>query len=114
MQESEIASFLGELGAGVFEEKLTRSLKETALACMANNKTGEIELKFKVTPINQSQAKITHAIKTKAPTLNGKKQEENSTETHMYVNKGGSMSLFPENQTQMFTTTGKIHSNSAE
>jgi len=109
MQESEIASFIGELGAGVFEEKLTRSIKETALACMANNKAGEITLKFKITPINQSQAKITHGITTKAPTLYGKKSEENSTETHMYVNKGGAMSLFPENQTQMFTSSGKVN-----
>ena len=108
---SEVADFFGELGAGVFEEKLTRSLKETALACMVNNKTGEISLKFKISPINQSQAKITHLITTKAPTLNGEKAEKNSTETHMYVNTGGKMSLFPENQTQMFTTSGKIKSS---
>ena len=114
MAESEIGGFLGELGAGVFEEKLTRSLKETALACMVNNKKGEIVLKFAITPINQSQAKITHAINTKAPTTHGEKQEKNSTETHMYVNKGGSMSLFPENQTQMFTTTGKVNTNQSE
>lgn len=111
---SEIADFLGELGAGNYEEKLTRSIKETALACMSNNKAGEITLKFKITPINQSQAKITHAIEFKAPTLNGVKTEKNSTETHMYVGTCGKMSLFPENQTQMFTQSGKINTTKAE
>lgn len=107
---TEIAEFFGELGAGVFEQKLSRTLSETALACMANNKTGEIVLKFKITPINQSQAKIAHTITSKAPTLNGEKSEKNITDTHMYVNAGGNMSLFPENQTQMFTTQGKVAS----
>ena len=108
---SEIEEFISELGAGVFEEKLTRSIKDTALACMANNKTGEISLKFKITPINQSQAKITHLITTKAPTLNGEKTEKNSTDTHMFVGKGGKMSLFPEDQTQMFTKSGNVNTN---
>ncbi len=108
---TDIAEFLGELGAGVFEEKLTRTLSETAIAAMQYNKVGEITLKFKITPINQSQVKIVHTIVNKAPTMNGEKAEKNSTDTHMYVGEKGKMSLFPENQTQMFTKTGTTATN---
>ncbi len=108
---SEIGEFIGELGAGVFEEKLTRTLRETALAAMQHCKSGEITLKFKITPINQSQAKISHAINSKAPLLHGEKTEKNLTDTHMYVGEKGKMSLFPENQTQMFTKSGSTATN---
>lgn len=108
---TDIAEFIGELGAGVFEEKLTRTIRETALAAMQYNKTGEITLKFKITPINQSQVKIVHTIINKAPTMNGEKAEKNATDTHMFVGEKGKMSLFPENQAQMFSKTGAPATN---
>lgn len=105
---SELNEFLSELGAGVFEEKLKRVLGETAMAVMTNNREGEITLKFKMKPISSSQAKVIHAIEFKAPTQNGVKSEKNTTDTVMYVGAKGKLSLFPENQTQMFTTGGAI------
>ena len=103
---SDIAEFLGELDAGVYEQKLHRTISETALATMAHNKCGEITLKFKVTPINQSQVKIVHSIVSSAPTMHGSKSEKNSTSTHMYVGEKGKMSIFPENQADMFNKKG--------
>jgi hypothetical protein len=106
---TDIPEFFSELGAGVFEEKLARILSETASAVMANNKEGEVTLKFKIKPISSSQAKIAHAIEFKAPTLNGQKSEKNLTDTVMYVGAKGKMSLFPENQTQMFDKKGSTN-----
>lgn len=103
---SDVAEFIGELDAGVFEEKLARILGDTALAAMANSKEGEVTLKFKIKPMSQSQANVSHTIEFKAPTKNGKKSETNTTATLLYVGAKGKMSLFPENQTQMFDKKG--------
>lgn len=105
---NQLAEFFSELGAGVFEEKLQRVLGETASAVMTNNREGEITIKFKMKPISSSQAKVAHSIEFKAPTLNGVKSEKNTTDTVMYVGSKGKLSLFPENQTQMFTTGGEV------
>ncbi|QEY15501.1 hypothetical protein D0C16_05630 [Cellvibrio sp. KY-GH-1] len=104
---SEISEFLAELGAGTFEEKLQRTINETASLVMTNNREGEVTIKFKMKPISSSQAKVTHSIDFKAPTLNGQKSEKNTTDTVMYVGQKGKLSLFPENQTQMFDMRGK-------
>lgn len=109
---SEVAEFLSELGAGTFDEKLQRTLNEVASLVMTNNREGEVTLKFKMKPISSSQAKITHTIDFKAPTINGQKSEKNTTETVMYVGAKGKLSLFPENQTQMFDMRGKAEANS--
>lgn len=103
---SDVAEFIGELDAGVFEEKLARILGDTAMAAMANSKEGEVTLKFKIKPMSPSQANVSHTIEFKAPTKNGKKSETNTTATLLYVGAKGKMSLFPENQTQMFDKKG--------
>lgn len=104
---SEVAELLGELGAGTFEEKLSRVINETASAVMANEREGEVVLKFKIKPISNCQAKVMHTIEFKAPTLNGIKSEKNTTDTVMYVGQKGKMSLFPEDQMQMFSKRGE-------
>lgn len=109
---SEISEFLAELGAGTFEEKLQRTINETASLVMTNNREGEVTIKFKMKPISSSQAKVTHSIDFKAPTLNGQKSEKNTTDTVMYVGQKGKLSLFPENQTQMFDMRGKTEAKS--
>lgn len=103
---SQVNEFIGELDAGVFEEKLTRILGDTAMAAMVNSKEGEVTVKFKIKPMSQSQANVSHTIEFKAPTKNGKKSETNTTATLLYVGAKGKMSLFPENQTQMFDKKG--------
>lgn len=103
---SEVEAFISELDAGIFEEKLARILGDTALAAMQNSKEGEVTLKFKIKPMSQSQANVSHTIEYKAPTKNGKKSETNTTATLLYVGAKGKMSLFPDNQTQMFDKKG--------
>lgn len=110
---TEAQEFLSELGAGTFSEKLARTISETASLVMTNNREGEVTIKFKMKPASSSQAKVTHTIDFKAPTLNGQKSEKNTTETVMYVGPKGKLSLFPENQMQMFDKSGKTHRREA-
>lgn len=108
---SDAAEFLLELGAGVYEQKLNIAIAETALSVMQHAKTGEITLKFKISPISTSQVRITHSIDTKSPTLNGQKIEKNTTDSIMYVYQKGKMSIFPENQMPMFGKQGQVVTN---
>lgn len=101
---SEIGDFISELGAGTFEEKVHAALKEAGYSAMKNTAPSEIVIKLKITPASQSQAKVEHTIETLMPTLNGKKKEINKTHTIMYVGEKGKLSIFPENQSDMFTT----------
>lgn len=103
---TDISEFLSELGAGTFEEKLARTIQETASLVMTNNREGEVTLKFKMKPISSTQAKVIHTIEFKAPTMHGQKSEKNTTDTVMYVGQKGKLSLFPENQMQMFDKKG--------
>lgn len=100
---SDIGEFIGECGAGTFEEKVNAALKEAGYSAMKHTAPSEIILKLKITPSNQSQAKVEHTIETLMPTLNGKKKETNKTNTIMYVGEKGKLSIFPENQSDMFT-----------
>lgn len=104
---SDVAELLSELGAGAFEEKLSRVICETAMAVMTNDREGEVVLKFKMKPISNVQTKVMHTIEFKAPTPHGIKSEKNTTDTVMYVGTKGKMSIFPENQIQMFDKSGK-------
>lgn len=104
---SEIGDFIGELGAGTFEEKVHAALREAGYSAMKTNASSEITIKLKITPASQSQAKVEHTISTDMPTLNGKKKEINKTHTLMYVGEKGKLSIFPENQADMFSNRSK-------
>lgn len=100
---SDIGDFISELGAGTFEEKVQEALKAAGYSTMKHSGTSEIVIKLKITPASQTQTKIVHSIETKMPTLNGSKTEKNSTHTLMYVWEQGKFSIFPENQSDMFS-----------
>lgn len=111
---SDIGDFISELGAGVFEEKVQQALKDAGYATMAHAAPSEITIKLKISPASKSQAKIVHSIVAKIPQLNGEKTEKNTTHTIMYVGEKGKLSIFPENQTDMFTKRGAIAAKERE
>jgi hypothetical protein len=111
---SDIGDFISELGAGVFEEKVQQALKDAGYATMAHAAPSEITIKLKISPASKSQAKIVHSIVAKIPQLNGEKTEKNTTHTIMYVGEKGKLSIFPENQTDMFTKRGAVAAKERE
>ena len=52
--------------------------------------------------------KISHKLKMVTPTKRGKKSEEDTTETPMWVGKGGKLTILPEDQGQLFGIDGSI------
>ena len=103
----DVSTFIQELGAGTFEEKVRVALRDTTLLAMENERQGELVLRFKIKPVGISQANISHEIEYKAPTKNGVRTEKSKTETVMHVGSGGWLSLFPEKQDQLFTAKGE-------
>lgn len=105
-----VSQFFSDLDAGVFEEKLSRVLSEVAAAVIDHDRQGEVTVKLTLKRIgNSHQVGIKHKLHYKRPTAKGQVTEDNTTETPMYVGTRGRLSLFPENQTEMFTKEG--HTN---
>lgn len=94
---------LGELNAGVFEEKLNAALSACALNTALygdKGKTGEITIKLTLTRIGESsQVAMKHMLEFKKPTTRGSATEKDMTETPLHVGRGGRLTVTPDNQT---------------
>ena len=102
------AQFIDDLDAGVFAEKLGKILSDVAAGVIDHDKVGNITIQLDMKRIGTSyQVAISHKLKSTKPTRKGKLTEEETTQTPMHVGKHGALSLFPENQFQMFNKTGQ-------
>jgi hypothetical protein len=105
---TDVEEFLEELYGGVFKEKLARALSDTALSVVAHGRAGEVSLTFSLKQIGESpQVNVGHKLKFTKPTTRGKVTEEDDTSTPMHVGRGGRMSIFQEDQGQLFDKQGK-------
>ncbi len=105
-----IPDFIGELDAGVFENKLAAALNNVALGVLNNGGKGKVQVTFDIERLNNSieekRVEIKHKLSFTTPTPRGKSSEEDSTETPMYVNKGGKLTILQEDQGQLFAING--------
>lgn len=97
--KTNVPEFFGELGAGVVQEKLAHVLSECALAVASNDnakKVGKIGIELTFAKFGEgAQVLIAHKISKSIPTKRGKRTEEDTTETLMYVGRGGVMTINP-------------------
>jgi hypothetical protein len=107
--KTDVREFLSDLDAGILEQKLSQALSDVAAAVIDHNKEGTVILTLKMKRMGNSyQVMVDHKLNYVKPTSKGKVGEENTTQTLMHVGKGGKLSIFPEDQTQMFTKTGEV------
>ena len=112
---TDIAEFFSDLNAGVFEQQVAHALSEVAAAVIDNAMAGKVSLQFDIRQIsNSTQVAVKHKLSYQRPTKNGKRSEESTHETPMYVGKEGKLSFFPENQNQLFTKTGEPNSEASK
>ena len=94
---TDIDSFISDLDGGVLKEKLAHILSEVALGTVLHGGRaikGKVNLELTLQPIGEhSQVIISHKLSHSTPTQRGKKMEENTTETPMFVAKGGRLSI---------------------
>lgn len=97
---------LADLDAGVFAQKLSRAVRETALAVAENGekgRNGTVTIKLTMTRIGESsQLNVAHSLSYVRPTHRGKKAEDDTTSTVLHVGRGGTLSIIPDSQTDMF------------
>ncbi|TFH86629.1 hypothetical protein EQG41_11810 [Billgrantia azerbaijanica] len=96
---TDVNALLDDLDAGIFREKLARALSDVAAGVVAHGKAGKVTVTFDLKQIADSrQVDMAHKLTYVEPTAKGKRSEENTTKTPLYVGRGGKLSLFPEEQ----------------
>lgn len=104
-----VGQFFTDLGAGVFDQKLSAVLSDVAGAVMDHNKAGKVTIELNMKRLGEShQVVVAHKLKFDRPTSRGKAMEEDTTETPMHVGAKGSLSFFPPDQGQLFTKKGEV------
>ncbi len=104
MKATDTAEFINSLNAGVFAQQVGKALSDVALGVVEFGKQGQVTLTFKLKQIAQSQqVAVTHTLDYVQPTKRGKKREDTSLDTPLYVTAEG-LQLFLTNPTaQLFT-----------
>ncbi|CAM8681633.1 hypothetical protein [Leclercia sp. M-A074-M] len=107
---TKVPDFLGELDGGVFENKIAVALSEVAFGVLNNGQKGKVTLTFEIdrmsNSVEEKRVNIKHKLSYVRPTPHGKSSEEDTTETPMYVNRGGKLTILQEDQGQLFTLAG--------
>lgn len=104
MKATDTNDFIQSLNAGVFAQQVGRALSDVAAGCIDHNKPGEVTIKFKIKQIGQSnQVAVSHTLDYVQPTKRGKKREDTTLDTPLYVTEQG-LTLFQTNPTdQLFS-----------
>ena len=106
-----VPDFLGELDAGVFINKIAGALNTAALGVLNNGSKGKVVLTFDIdrmgNSIEEKRVMIKHKLQYITPTPRGKVSEEDTTETPMFVNRGGKLTILQEDQGNLFTLGGE-------
>ncbi|NWO10201.1 hypothetical protein HLV40_07295 [Chromohalobacter salexigens] len=110
---TDVTRFFEDLDGGVLAERLGTILSHAASAATDNpKKKAKVTLDLTVENIGSgSQVSVLHKLAFKVPTAHGATSEDHTTETVMYVNAGGEMTLEPKNQLDMI---GHDHRKSAQ
>lgn len=100
---------LEELDAGIFSRKVASALAQTALAVVnaeSKKQVGKITIEFELSRIGEgAQVQMAHKLAYSRPTTRGKIQETDTTETLLYVNKGGRLTITPDTQLDLIAKT---------
>lgn len=90
MKPTDTPEFINSLNAGIFAQQVGRALSDVAAGVIDHGKQGQVTLTFKLKQIGQSnQVAITHTLDFVQPTKRGKKREDVSLDTPMYVTESG-------------------------
>ncbi|EBM5663470.1 hypothetical protein L3L93_001605 [Salmonella enterica] len=105
--QTNVENFIKELDGGVFIDKVGAVLSEVALGVNSTNKKGKVIIEMELSSLDENRVSIAHKLKFNRPTMRGSKSEEDTTNTPMYVNKGGELTLFRKDQGQLFDINGQ-------
>lgn len=104
MKPTDTNEFINSLNAGIFAQQLGRALSDVAAGVVEHSKQGQVTVTFKLKQIGQSnQVAIDHTLDFVEPTKRGKRREDTTLQTPMYVTANG-LELFQTDPTaQLFS-----------
>ena len=95
--------FLMDLDAGIFANKVGKAVMTAATGAVNTGKKGQVVITLDFDRIGDSrQVMVKHKLAFTEPTQRGKAGEEETTETPMYLNQDGTVTIFPVAQDDMF------------
>jgi len=98
----DIQTILPDMDGGVFLEKISRAVQDTALGVVVHGdkgKKGKVTIELTFERIGESmQVQCRHKLVYSRPTRRGKASEEDTTETPFYVDNRGRLSIVPHEQ----------------
>lgn len=96
--------FLADLDAGNFSNKLAEAIQHAAAGTRNTRRASQVVITFNFEAIGESNSlNVKHKLAFMQPTHRGKVAEEDTTSTQMYINSDGSVTVFPDTQTQLFS-----------
>jgi hypothetical protein len=102
-RRTDLNEFLGDMEAGVFAQRVAVALSEAALGVVTTGKPGKVVIAFDMRQIaDGSQVAIAHKLEYIKPTAKGKVREESTGKTPFHVGAAGKITLFPDNQGDLF------------
>jgi len=111
---TEVTEFLEDLDAGVFDQNVSREVSDVAMGVVNSGRKVKVLSPLDLAQIGDSQqVNIEHTISFIAPTKRGKRTEQDTTRTPMYVGVNGKVTFFPENQNQLFGKKGEVPSTNS-
>jgi len=107
--EGEVIEFLRECDGGNLLPRLGRALSDAGVGTVAvAKKKGKVSLEFDFSQVGESnQVMIDHTVTFTAPTQRGKRSEEHTTTTAMYVSNRGAMTILPNSTSALFPEGAK-------
>ena len=103
-----VQQFISDLNGGILERQLSTILSDVGAAVMEHGGKGKVKIDINLERIgNTAQVKLPITLSYCCPTMTGKRSEEAESTSLMYIGRAG-LTLFPENQGQMFTKTGEV------
>lgn len=104
MKATDIQEFLSNLEGGVLQEALGHIVSDVAFAVRHNDSRikGRVNISLSFEKLNDDQVMVTHKVEFKKPTNKGSISEDRESQTPMFVNKGGELTVFRKDQEDMF------------
>lgn len=104
MKPTDTNEFLNSLNAGIFAQQLGRALSDVASGCIEHSKQGQVTITFKLKQIGQSnQVNVSHTLDYVQPTKRGKRREDTTLDTPLYVTQNGLEPFQTDPTAQLFS-----------
>jgi hypothetical protein len=103
IKQTDAPQFVADLSGGNFSQQLGIAISEVAQGVVANGKKGKVQVTIDIARIGESnQVNISHTLAYVEPTAKGKRSEDTTSETPMYLNSDGSVTIFANHTKQLF------------